>query len=375
MKKISPLLPAIMTLLAFLMSAAEANNQVPPNRIETLRRGININRWFSDQIARPADFYKAYVSPDVFRQIKSAGFTYVRVPLSPFALQQPNGGLNINVAKALIERMAIIESTGLGVSISPERQKWDLPNNPHDRELLAQFWDQLAPLLAPLDQNLTFVETLNEPNFPNGNDWDALQLRLLQIIRSHLPNLTILATGNHWDDVTNLPKVRLLPDNDVVYIFHFYDPTFLTSTQLKDLPAQDAPVLSALVFPVDDPAACANTGHLAQTAKTQGQVEWYCKSGWTVAKIRTSIHAVAEWARQNRVVAANEEFGILENRPKPTRLAYLRAMREACEAEGMGWGLWSFNDGFGFSINLDKPGPYILDPSLLQALGLKSLNR
>ncbi len=99
------------------------------------------------------------------------------------------------------------------------------------------------------------------------------------------------------------------------------------------------------------------------------------KSGWTVAKIRTSIHAVAEWARQNRVVAANEEFGILENRPKPTRLAYLRAMREACEAEGMGWGLWSFNDGFGFSINLDKPGPYILDPSLLQALGLKSLNR
>ncbi len=195
MKKISPLLPAIMTLLAFLMSAAEANNQVPPNRIETLRRGININRWFSDQIARPADFYKAYVSPDVFRQIKSAGFTYVRVPLSPFALQQPNGGLNINVAKALIERMAIIESTGLGVSISPERQKWDLPNNPHDRELLAQFWDQLAPLLAPLDQNLTFVETLNEPNFPNGNDWDALQLRLLQIIRSHLPNLTILASG------------------------------------------------------------------------------------------------------------------------------------------------------------------------------------
>ena len=375
MKTLSRLFLATIAVLAVFADVAEANNQVSLNRIETLRRGININRWFSDPGAHSVDFYASYVSPNVLNQIKSAGFTYIRVVLSPSALQQPNGGLNINVAKALVARMAAIESMGLGVTISPERQTWDLPNNPHDRELLTQFWDQLAPLLAPLNQNLTFIETLNEPNFPNGSDWDDLQLHLLQIIRSHLPSMTILATGNRWDNVVDLPKVRLLPDKNVVYIFHFYDPTFLTSTQVKDLPAQDTPVLSALVFPANDPAACAATSRLAQTSKTQGQVKWYCQSGWTAAKIRSNIHAAAEWARHNGVIVANEEFGILDNRPKASRLAYIRAVREACEAEGIGWGLWGYNDGFGFSVDLGKPGPYTLDLSILQALGLKSVNR
>ena len=360
----------IVTVLVCQVGAANADDQVPRDRIGILHRGISINRWFSDPGAHPDAFYASYVSPNVLSQIKSAGFSYIRVVLSPFALQQPNGKLNPDVAKALIGRMAAIESAGLGVTISPERQTWDLPNNPHDRELLTQFWDQLAPLLAPLDQNRTFVETLNEPNFPDGKAWDDLQLHLLKIIRFHLPKITILATGNHWDDVTDLPKVRLLPDSNVVYVFHFYDPTFLTSTQPKDLPAQDAPLLSALVFPVADPTTCAKTGSLAQTTKTRGQLDWYCKSGWTIAKVRANIHAAAAWAHQNGVIVANEEFGILDNRPKATRLAYLRAVREACEAEGMGWGLWGYNDRFGFSIDLAKPGPYTFDPAILQALGL-----
>ncbi len=363
------------TILACFMSAAIAGNQVPHDRIDLLRRGVNINRWFSDPGAHPPAFYANYVSPAVLNQIKSAGFTYVRVVLAPSALQQPDGKLNADVANALVGRMSAIERAGLGVTISPERQAWNLPGNPHDRELLTQFWDQLAPLLARLDQNRTLVETLNEPNFPDGKDWDDLQLRLVKIIRSHLPNITILATGNHWDDVADLPKLQLLPDQNVVYVFHFYDPTFLTSTQLKDVPAHDAPLLFALVFPVNDPAACAKTGSLAQTAKTRGQLDWYCKSNWTAAKVRANIHTTAEWARQHGVIVANEEFGILDNRPQATRLGYLRAVREACEAEGIGWGLWGYNDGFGFSIDLGKPGPYTLDPAILQALGLQSAGR
>ena len=362
-----------LTAMAFQISftnSVNANGQPPPNRVETLRRGANINRWFSDPGAHPISFYASYVSLQVLKQIKSAGFTYVRVPLSPSALQQPDGELDVDVAKALVVQMAAIQNAGLGVSISPERQKWDLSNNPRDRASLAKFWDQLAPLLAPLNPNLTFVETLNEPNFPNGSDWDALQLRLLRIIRSHLPNVTILATGNHWDDVTTLPKTKLLPDRNIVYVFHFYDPTFLTSTQVKDLPAEDAPVLSALIFPVNDPSGCTSVSQTAKTAKTEGQVKWYCQSGWTAAKVAADIHAAAAWAHQNGVVVANEEFGILDNRPKATRLAYLLAVRKACEAEGMGWGLWAYNDGFGLGATLGKSGPATLDPSLLMALGL-----
>ena len=125
------------------------------------------------------------------------------------------------------------------------------------------------------------------------------------------------------------------------------------------------------MFPVNDPASCASVSQKAQTTETQGQVKWYCKSGWTVAKVKSQIHAIAVWAKDKGVSAAAGEFGILSDRPAPTRVAYLRAIREACEADGMGWSLWGYDDGFGFGIPLDKAAG-TLDPAILNALGLRA---
>lgn len=366
----SRLLSAALIVCLLCTATANAAPQAPSSRAATLARGINMTRWFSAPYVQSMDHYAHYVSPDVLKQIKSAGFTYVRILVAPLAMQQADGKINANVAKALVEQMAAIQHAGLGVAIVPDRKKWQLDKSPQDQELLKQFWDQLAPMLASLDPNLTFPEILSEPNFPNDSDWDALQLPVYKIIRGHLPNVTLIATGNHWSDVAHLPNVRLLPDKNVVYTFHFYEPNFLTSTSQRDVPAQDLRVFSSLVFPVGDPAACASVSQLAQTAQTQGQAKWYCKSAWTAAKIRAEIHGVGEWARRNGVAAANGEFGILNDRPTPTRLAYIRAVREACEAEGLGWDLWGYDDGFGFGIPLDKAGPQPFDPAILGALGL-----
>ncbi len=351
----------------------QSGGQVPSNRMAVLAHGINMARWFPDPYLRHIEYYTTYVSPEVLNQIKSAGFTYIRVPLSPFTLQRPDGSLNMSLAKVLVEQMTAVERAGLGVMVQPQRQKWHLENNAHDRELLAQFWDQLAPMLASLNQDLTFPEILNEPNFSDEGDWDDLQVRLYQIIRSHLPHATIVATGNHWSKVEDLPKVRLLPDGNVVYAFHFYESPFLTSMGKESVPQEDMSVFSSLVFPVNDKETCMRAAELASGSNTRNYVKYYCNSGWTAVKILSILRGLAEWGRQNNVIIINNEFGIRKNRSMPTRLAYLRAVREACEAEGMGWALWGYDDDFGFGIHLyDKSGPQTLDPRILEALGLSS---
>ena len=60
--------------------------------------------------------------------------------------------------------------------------------------------------------------------------------------------------------------------------------------------------------------------------------------------------------------------GASRDLPPATRLAWIRAMREALEREGMGWALWGYDDSMGFGL---RPGPGArLDPDLLAALGL-----
>jgi endoglucanase len=359
-----------MLILGFLAHMTEANAQVPPNRQAVLAHGINITRWFTDPHA--PEFYKNYISPEVFHQLKAAGFTYIRVPLGPSVFQAADGSLNKEMALLLVQQLEIAGQAGLGVMVQPQRQKWNLQDNPHDRELFLAFWDQFAPLLAPLDKELTFPELVNEPNFPKDRDWDDLQNKALTVIRKHLPDLTIIATGNHWSNIDGLTDTRILADKNVVYSFHFYEPSFLVS-EYRSIAAEDMPAVAALPFPIADQASCLAAAKLAHSSDTQNRIKYYCsKSGWTAGKVKDLIRRAATWGQANHVPVINTELGILSTRSMATRVAWIRAVRETCDENHMGWGLWGYDDGFGFDIHPGKSAQHLLEPKILAALGLPS---
>jgi endoglucanase len=357
---------AVSGLLLFTTAGRAANQ--PASRLATLAHGINITRWFTDPHA-PA-FYGHYMSAEIFRQIKDAGFTYIRVPLGPSVFQAADGSLNKDMVKILVGQLASAEQAGLGVMVQPQRQQWKLQDNPHDRDLFLAFWDQLAPLLAPLDKNRTFPELINEPNFPKDSDWDDLQGKALATVRKHLRDSTVIVTGNRWSNIDGLTDTRILPDENVAYSFHFYEPSFLVS-EYRSIAADDTPAVAALPFPITNQASCLAAANLAHSSDTQNRIKYYCtKSGWTVDKVKALIRRAAAWGRSNHVPVINSELGILNTRATATRVAWVRAVREACDESQMGWGIWGYDDGFGFDIHPDKAGPHPLDREILDALGL-----
>jgi endoglucanase len=243
------------------------------------------------------------------------------------------------MVKILLGQLASAEQAGLGVMVQPQRQQWKLQDNPHDRDLYLAFWDQLAPLLAPLDKNLTFPELVNEPNFPKDSDWDDLRGNALAIVRKHLSDSTVIVTGNRWSSIDGLTDTRILPDKNVVYSFHFYEPAFLVS-EYRGIAAEDAPAVAALPFPITDQASCLAAANLAHSGNTQNQIKYYCtRSGWTVEKVKALIRRAAAWGRANSAAVINTELGILNTRSTATRLAWIRVVRETCDESqpyGMG---------------------------------------
>ena len=50
------------------------------------------------------------------------------------------------------------------------------------------------------------------------------------------------------------------------------------------------------------------------------------------------------WSRRHHVALLAGEFGASQQLNAAARLAWLTAVREACEREGIGWALWGYDD-------------------------------
>lgn len=88
-----------------------------------------------------------------------------------------------------------------------------------------------------------------------------------------------------------------------------------------------------------------------------------------MAKVADRIGQVAAWSRNNDAAVLAGEFSASVRLNAPARLAWLAAVRAACEQDGIGWALWGYDEPMGFGLHppADRRG---LDAAVLRALGL-----
>ena len=59
--------------------------------------------------------------------------------------------------------------------------------------------------------------------------WQALQDDALATVRAALPGATVILTGADWGGIDGLVGLRPVADPNVIYSFHFYEPSELTA--------------------------------------------------------------------------------------------------------------------------------------------------
>ncbi len=344
-------------------------------RAEHLKHGINASEWF----AQSAGDYSAartnrYTDAADIALMAKLGFDNVRLSIDATPLEGwPYGkdGLNSEFVGRLDKAVDTMLADGLAVTIDlhPEedyKQKIKTDNNAVDR--LTSLWRRLAAHYASRDPERVFFEIMNEPEVSDPYRWAGIQARVAAAIREVAPNQTIIATGPNYSDIVDLLTQHPLADGNVIYNFHFYDPHEFTH-QGAGWGVGWWRYTHGIPYPAQESSMAAQVKEVPDLANRVA-LERYWLDRWDGHRMRLTIDEAAEWGHMNGVPLICNEFGVYRNYADETsRMNWIRDVRTALEADGIGWAMWDYRGGFGVVWKEDGQ-PAKVDEKVVEALGL-----
>ena len=344
-------------------------------RAQHLKHGINASEWF----AQSANDYSAartnrYTDAADIALMAKLGFDNVRVSIDATPLEgRPHGadGLNLEFLDRLDKAVDAMLANGMAVEIDlhPESSyKEKVRTSSEGVDRLVMLWRRLAAHYATRDPERVFFEVMNEPEVSDPYRWAGIQARVAAAIREAAPKNTIIATGPNYSGIADLLTQQPLADGNVIYNFHFYDPHEFTH--------QGAGWGSAwwiYTHGIPYPATESSMPELVKEvpdAATRFQLERYWLDHWDAHRIRLTIDEAAAWGKTNNVPLICNEFGVYrEHADEQSRMNWIRDVRTAFEADGIGWTMWDYRGGFGVVWKEDGQ-PAKVDEKVVEALGL-----
>ena len=345
-------------------------------RAQHLKHGINASEWFAqsarDYSAARTDRYTD--SADIALMAK-LGFDSVRLSIDPVPLEQSmqgREGPNADFLARLDRAVDAMLANGLAVQIDihpEEPYKQQVKNSSEGVERFTMLWRRLAAHYANRDPEKVFFEIMNEPEVNDPYRWAGIQARAAAAIREAAPRNTIIATGPNWSSIADLLTQQPLPDGNVIYTFHFYEPH-----QFTHQGAGWGEAWWIYTHGIPYPATESSMDEsLRQVPDAAGryELEHYWLDRWDGHRIRLQIDAAAAWGKSHRVPLLCNEFGAYRQVTDPaSRMNWIRDVRTALEADSIGWTMWDYRGGFGVVYKQDGQ-PATVDDKVVGALGLK----
>ena len=368
-----------LLLLILVLSVCFVHAQspsVPASRLAHIRHGINLSEWFAqvyDSKGYTKEHFASWTTASDIALIKSAGFDHVRLSVNPKpmmdAMQRQDRGAEY--FGYLDAAMKMILDAGLAVELDmhPDSDfKERLAKEDDFVQRFADFWSTVAQHYASWDADRVFFEILNEPEMRDAYRWYGVEAKLAAAIRRGAPANTIIATGARWDDDDDLVFLEALPDANVVYVFHFYEPHIFTH-QGATWGAYYWQWLKGLHYP-SSPENAAEVAKLVPEARDRMQVIRYGQDHWDAGRIEAEINQAADWAKERGVPLVCNEFGVFRYFSDPKdRAAWITDVRTSLERHNIGWAMWDYSGSFGVVTNRETKAK--LDEVTVRALGLK----
>src|SRR5579863_5243244 len=371
----------IALILLLSLASAWAQNapqlsSVPAARLAHIRHGINLSEWFA-QVYDPKGYTKEHfqnwTTASDIALIKAAGFDHVRLSVNPQpmmdAARHPGG--SEEYFGYLDAAVKMILDAGLAVEI-------DMHPNSDFKERLAKeddfiarfadFWSTVAQHYSSWDPDRVFFEILNEPEMRDAYRWYGVEAKLAAAIRRGAPANTIIAAGARWDDDDDLVFLEPLPDTNVIYVFHFYEPHIFTH-QGATWGSYYWTFLRNLHYP-SSPENAMKVAAALPEARDRYEVIRYGQDHWDAARIEAEINQADEWAKQRGVPLICNEFGVFRDFADPQdRARWINDVRSALERHNIGWAMWDYSGNFGVATK--ENGKATPDEVTVRALGLK----
>jgi endoglucanase len=341
-------------------------------RAQHLRHGINASEWFAQTSNYSAEQTNKYTDDADIALMAQLGFDNVRLSIDAAPLTRSLFGRDTDFMARLDHAVDQMLAKGMAVQIDihPESDyKKRVSTTGEGVDRFVMLWRKLAAHYADRNPDLVFFEIMNEPEEHDPYRWAGVQASAAAAIREAAPKNTIIATGPNWSSIADLLTQQPLPDGNVIYNFHFYEPHEFTHQgagwggtwwiYTHDIP-----------YPADESSMQESLKQLPD-ASSRYAMEHYWLDHWDAHRIRLQIDAAAAWGKDHNVPLICNEFGAYREHTKPpARMNWIRDVRTALEADGIGWTMWDYRGGFGVVWKQDGQ-PAKVDPAVVEALGLK----
>jgi endoglucanase len=365
----------VVAAAAALAQTASPLSSVPASRLAHIRHGINASEWFAqvwDPKGYTKEHFESWNTPADFALIKAAGFDHVRLSINPQPMmdaeRRQNGSSEYFGYLDAAVKMILDAGLAVQLDMHPDSDfKQRLAKEDESVERFAGFWRMFAQHYATWDADKVFFEILNEPEMRDPYRWYGVEAKLAAAIRQGAPNHTIIAAGARWDDDDDMVFLEPLPDPNVVYVFHFYEPHIFTH-QGAGWGAYYWRWVKGLHYP-SSPENAAQVAAAVPEAVNRLSVIRYGQEHWDAARMEAEINQADEWSRRHKVPLICNEFGVYRAFSDPKdRATWITDVRSALERHNIGWTMWDYSGSFG--VVTKKDGKTTLDESTVKALGL-----
>ena len=328
------------SILAALPAAATTRAAVKPI---VPSRGINLPGWFdrNDGVAP---------SEAVLEKLRGSGFQTIRLPI--------NGDLLSTGDTSALHRIeaGVIDLNRLGFSVLLDMHPSESLHTALRQDFeagsrrVAEAWTALGVVVANLPSESVYPELLNEP--PMGSDaWLQLRDRLAEIVRSKCPNHTLIWGPSPSQGIWEIGETPPLADDNQIAAIHFYSPTAFTH-QCETWDASPLARISNLPFPatIETPLVQESIDTLRADGDEQAAslIEEQLTTPWTEEAIASEFVRLRRWSETHDRQVMMNEFGVLNFCvDAESRRVWVRAVRQAAEANQVGWAYWELDQGFG----------------------------
>ncbi|MGE0076365.1 MAG: cellulase family glycosylhydrolase [Bacteroidales bacterium] len=305
-----------------------------------------------------------YYTRQDFINVKKLGIDEVRLPIYMSNMLDDEGKFDSLFLYLLDQYINIAEEEEVNILIT-NMQGYDYSDPNLENEFI-NIWTQMALHLKNRSK-FVYYELANEPSCEYDEDWGKMQGNILDAVRKIDTVHTILVTSNSWSNGTRLRYLPEYNDDNLIYVFHFYDPFLFTHQGADFVGLSD---LKGVPFPYD---ADRMPDLPASFVGTDNEYAYnnYSNDG-TVEAVQELISYVVNFKNKRNVPVVCDEFGADQAYSDPEdRAFWYKTLRTTLEENNIAWSMHGYTHFWGpFEYNTCNLFDYDLDSSIVSALGL-----
>lgn len=224
-------------------------------------------------------------------------------------------------------------------------------------------WKIIAKKYLHTDANALFYEIYNEPPPMNPQIWKDAAYNIVNAIRKIDKRRTLIVGASNYNSIYELGRFVRLPDENIIYTFHFYEPFLFTHQGAEWVGDQMA--TTGVPFPYNVEKFPAMN---IKAKGTPGEANYnkYHLDG-NEGSIKDKLQIVKNWANKYNVPIICGEYGSYNKyADEQSRCNYVNAVRKSLKLLNIPGILWDYNTTF--SLFNGPPSIASLSDCMKQAL-------